>query len=103
VDVAKPGSGHFEKSGTGNGYVVADNTNSSLYALFSLLKDGVKAYRLTGAGVEPGTDSVGDYRLKELPPAEDYAVEVEHQGFDKYVRNGLIVRQRRPGNRRGLV
>jgi hypothetical protein len=55
VDVAKPDAGHFEKAANGNGYLIADNTNSSLYALFALLKDGVKAYRLTGAGVDPGT------------------------------------------------
>ena len=55
VDVAKPAAGHFEKSSNGNGYLIADNTNSSLYALFALLKDGVKAYRLTGPGADPGT------------------------------------------------
>jgi len=55
VDVAKPAPGHFEKSANGNGYLIADNTNSSLYALFALLKDGVQAYRLTGDGAAPGT------------------------------------------------
>ncbi len=55
VDVAKPAPGHFEKSASGNGYLIADNTNSSLYALFALLKDEVKAYRLTGPGADPGT------------------------------------------------
>jgi hypothetical protein len=38
------------------------------------------------------SDSVGDYRLKELPPAEDYVLEVSQDGFDKYLRDGLIVR-----------
>lgn len=55
VNVLKPAAGHFERSSTGNGYLIADNTNSSLYALFSLLAEGVKAYRLTGTGVDPGT------------------------------------------------
>ncbi len=55
VDVAKPAGGRFEKSANGFGYLIADRTNSSLYALFALLKDGVRAYRLTGAGTEPGT------------------------------------------------
>ncbi len=55
VDVAKPAAGRFEKSSNGNGYVIADTTNSSLYALFALLKDNVRAYRLTGAGSAPGT------------------------------------------------
>lgn len=53
--MAKPAAGHFEKSTNGHGYLIADNTNSSLYALFALLKDDVQAYRLTGAGAEPGT------------------------------------------------
>jgi len=55
VDRAKPAPGHFEKSASGNGYLIADTTNSSLYALFALLKDGVQAYRLTGNGADPGT------------------------------------------------
>ena len=55
VDVVKPSMGHFEKSSSSNGYLIADNTNSSLYALFALLSKGVQVYRLTGAGSEPGT------------------------------------------------
>ena len=55
VDVVKPATGHFEKSSSANGYLIADNTNSSLYALFALLSKGVQVYRLTGAGSEPGT------------------------------------------------
>jgi hypothetical protein len=37
------------------GYVVDDTSNSSLYALFSLLKEDVRAYRLTGGKYAPGT------------------------------------------------
>jgi hypothetical protein len=55
VDVAQAGAGHFEKSTTSNGYLIDNKTNSSLYALFALLKDGVKAYRLSDASVDPGT------------------------------------------------
>jgi len=55
VDRVPPPAGSFEKSATGNGYLINDRTNSSLYALFDLLKHNVTAYRLTGAGVEPGT------------------------------------------------
>ena len=55
VDVAKPAPGHFNRSSNGNGYLIADKTNSSLYALFALLAEGVKAYRLTGDGSEAGT------------------------------------------------
>lgn len=53
--VVKPAPGSFERSANGHGYLIADHTNSSLYALFALLKDGVRAYRLTGNGAEPGT------------------------------------------------
>ena len=55
VDVAKPAPGHFDKSSNGNGYLIADNTNSGLYALFALLAEDVKVYRLTGSSFEPGT------------------------------------------------
>jgi Zinc carboxypeptidase len=55
VDVATPAAGRLEKSSNSFGYLIAGNTNSALYALFALLKDGVQAYRLTGGGAEPGT------------------------------------------------
>jgi hypothetical protein len=55
VDRVKPAPGSFEKSAGGNGYLISDHTNSSLYALFDLLKQGATAYRLTGSGAEPGT------------------------------------------------
>ena len=34
----------------------------------------------------------GNYRLTELPQGTDYTVEAEAQGFEKFVRLGLIVR-----------
>jgi Zinc carboxypeptidase len=37
------------------GYVLDDRRNSSLYALFGLLGEGVQAYRLTAPGHDPGT------------------------------------------------
>jgi hypothetical protein len=55
VDKASAVAGQFETSRGCKGYLIDDRTNSSLYALFALLKEGVQAYRLTGAGVEPGT------------------------------------------------
>jgi hypothetical protein len=80
VDVAKPAAGHFEKSASGNGYLVADNTNSSLYALFALLKDKVKVYRLTGPGADPGTIYIPqqtgvDVRLAAL--AEKFPINIQ--------------------------
>jgi len=38
------------------------------------------------------TDAEGNYRLIQLPTGEDYAVEAESPGFEKFVRRGLIVR-----------
>ena len=55
VDEAKPAPGHFAPSANGNGYLIADTTNSSLYALFALLAQDVHAYRLTGEGTQAGT------------------------------------------------
>jgi hypothetical protein len=55
VDTVKPVAGHFDKSSSGNGYLISDHTNSSFYALFALLAKGVQVYRLTGVGSDPGT------------------------------------------------
>ncbi len=55
VDKANPPAGHFEKSSNSDGYLIDDKTNSSFNALFALLGEGVRAYRLTGAGADPGT------------------------------------------------
>lgn len=55
VETVDVPAGHFEPSASASGYTIADNTNSSLYALFFLLKKGVRAYRLIGAGYSPGT------------------------------------------------
>jgi hypothetical protein len=53
VVTAKPTPGRFE-SPSSSGYLIADNTNSSLYALFSLLAQNVQAYRI-GSGPDAGT------------------------------------------------
>ena len=79
VDRAKPTPASFEKISSGNGYLIADHTNSSLYALFDLLKQNVAAYRLTGAGAEPGTIYVPqqagiDEKLEAL--AKKYPLEI---------------------------
>ncbi len=54
LDTIPPVVGHVEAAGT-SGYILDDTSNSSLYALFALLGDGVQAYRLTGSGYTPGT------------------------------------------------
>ena len=53
VTTAKPAPGRIEGQSS-KGYLIADHTNSSLYALFALLSQNVKAYRLT-SGADPGT------------------------------------------------
>jgi Zinc carboxypeptidase len=54
VTTVQPIVGHVEP-GVGKAYLLDDTSNSSLYALFSLLSQGVKTYRLTGEGYSPGT------------------------------------------------
>jgi hypothetical protein len=79
VDRVQPPAGSFDKSTSGSGYLLADRTNSSLYALFDLLKQGAEAYRLTGPDPEPGTIYIPrqpgiDEKLAAL--AEKYPVEI---------------------------
>ncbi len=79
VDRVKPTPGSFEKSTNGSGYLISDRTNSSLYALFDLMKQGVDVYRLTGTGAEPGTIYIPaqagiDDKLEAL--AKKYPVEI---------------------------
>lgn len=53
VTTAKPTPGRVEGRSK-QGYLIDDHTNSSLYAVFALLSQDVKAYRLT-SGTDPGT------------------------------------------------
>jgi hypothetical protein len=53
VTTAKPTPGQFGGH-SANGYLIGDTTNSSLYAVFSLLAQNVQVYRLTSAP-SPGT------------------------------------------------
>lgn len=55
VDEVKPSTGKLEKTDSANGYLIADRTNSSFYALFALLAEHVHVFRLTGPDAEPGT------------------------------------------------
>jgi hypothetical protein len=52
VDAVAPMLGHVT-AGSTNGWLLDDTSNNSLYALYSLLGQDVKAYRLTG-GSSPG-------------------------------------------------
>jgi hypothetical protein len=55
LDKITPVVGHVEPGAASNGYILADTSNSSLYATFALLSQGVKMYRLTGSSYSPGT------------------------------------------------
>jgi hypothetical protein len=55
LDSITPVAGHVDSGAAGKGYILADTSNGSLYATFSLLSEGVKVYRLTGSSYSPGT------------------------------------------------
>jgi Zinc carboxypeptidase len=72
--------GHFERSAAGQGYLIGDRNNSDYSALFALLKDNVRAYRLTDKTFEKGTIYIPnapgiDEKLARL--AEKFAVEIK--------------------------
>jgi hypothetical protein len=55
VQRATAPAGKLDAGSTTNGYLIDDSTNSSLYALFDLLKAGVHADRLVGSDHPDGT------------------------------------------------
>jgi hypothetical protein len=78
VTTATPEAGHVEGRSS-KGYLIADKTNASLYALFTLLGQNVKAYRLT-SGADPGTIYIPaqpgvEAKLNKL--AADYALDIK--------------------------
>jgi hypothetical protein len=78
VTTAKPARGRVE-SKSSSGYLIADKTNSSLYALFALLSQNAKAYRLT-SGADPGTIYIPaqpgiDAKLNKL--ATDFSLDIK--------------------------
>jgi hypothetical protein len=78
VTRAAPAHGHVERK-SAKGYLIADNTNSSLYALFDLLSQNVKAYRLTSSA-DPGTIYIPaqpGIEAKLTKVAADFSVDVK--------------------------
>ncbi len=45
-----------------------------------------------GGTFKTTTDSEGNYRLNQLPTSTDYTLGAESQGFERFERNGLVVR-----------
>jgi hypothetical protein len=78
VTTAKPAPGQFGGHSP-NGYLIADTSNASLYAVFSLLAQNVQVYRLTSAP-SPGTIYVPtqpgvDEKLSKL--AADFSLDIK--------------------------
>ena len=94
VDSAKVASGSFEKSPKAKGYLIDDKTNSSLYALFALLKEGVVAYRLTGGEPNAGTIYIPQQKGlddKLTVVAQKFPISI-HPSFSVLNDNALQVR-----------
>ena len=68
VTRAQAEAGSFKAEQGAHGYAFQDESNSSLYALFSLLKHGLRAYRIAGAGQQADTIY--------LPPQKNLAAEL---------------------------
>ncbi|GAA3756721.1 M14 family metallopeptidase [Terriglobus aquaticus] len=76
VSHAEPPTGSFTAQRSAPGYLIRDDSNSSLYALFALLKRGLRVYRVPGPGQEPdslyvpqqnGLESALEDAAKHLP------------------------------------
>jgi hypothetical protein len=83
VDQVKLPAGRFQENTSAAGYLIEDKSNNSLYALFALLGDGVKAYRLTGNSAEPGTIYIpqqAGIAKKLAAVAEKFSVDVTPSG-----------------------
>jgi hypothetical protein len=79
VDRADPPAGGVQPGATANGYLLDDSTNNSLYALFDLLKTGVRADRLLGSDPAPGTIFIpqqAGLQAKLADAARHFSVEV---------------------------
>jgi len=66
---------------------VTDNTGAALLGVQLVAHSPA-----VGGTFKAVTDDQGNYRLLELPPADDYTLEAENSGFEKFIRVGLIVR-----------
>jgi hypothetical protein len=86
--VVAPGKGRAQTSadGTIHGRVI-DSSGASLAGVNIVAHDPT-----VGGTFKTVSDNEGNYRLIELPPGTDYALEADSQGFDKFVRVGLTVR-----------
>ena len=66
---------------------IADSSGSVVQAATVLAHSPNVAGSFTGV-----TDAEGNYRLLDLPPANDYTVTAEKSGFSKFERKSVIVR-----------
>jgi len=78
VATAKAAPGRFAGQSS-TGYLIADNTNSSLYALFSLLSQDVRAYRIA-SGADAGTIFIpqqSGVESKLVKAAGDFSLDIK--------------------------
>ena len=85
---AAPRNGFSQTSADGSVYgQVSDSSGAALAGV------QITAHSLAVGGTFKAiTDSSGGYRLKELPPDDNYTLEAEQEGFEKVLRSGLVVR-----------
>jgi hypothetical protein len=83
---SRQGIAQTSADGTIHGRVV-DSSGASLVGVNIVAHSSA-----VGGTFKASSDSEGNYRLTELPAGTDYVVEAETQGFEKFVRVGLIVR-----------
>lgn len=83
---ARGGAAQTSADGTIHG-VVADSSGSILIGV------QITAHSPSVGGTfHVVSDAEGNYRLTELPAATDYTVEAQTQGFERFIRTGLVVR-----------
>jgi hypothetical protein len=84
--ISRNGSGQTSANGSIYGHV-SDSSGAALVGAQVTAQSPA-----VGGTFKVVTDSAGDYRLKELPPADNYTLEVAQKGFEKVARPGLVVR-----------
>jgi hypothetical protein len=80
--------GSAQTSADGSIYGRVEDTSGAVLANVQIVAHSVSV----GGTFKAVSDSVGNYRLKELPPGEGYVIEAQLTGFEKFVQTGLPIR-----------
>jgi Carboxypeptidase regulatory-like domain/TonB-dependent Receptor Plug Domain len=86
VQTSRPAFAQTSADGTIHGRI-ADTSGAALVGV-----NVVAHSSAVGGSFKASSDNEGNYRLTNLPAGTDYVVEAETQGFEKFVRVGLVVR-----------